>query len=121
MSVDFLMQFTLRQLDNHLLFYSDMLDSRTHTLLKAVAGDVLALSQDAVPILTGDLKASGHITDTWGSDKSIAIVYDAKNTSGDPYGRYVEYGTRFMGAQPFLMPAAQTAVENVAQHVDSLF
>jgi len=115
------MQFTLRKLDDRLLFFSDMLDSKTHKILSSVAKDVLDLSQDEVPVLTGDLKASGHITDTWGSDKSIAIIYDAENTSGYPYGPYVEYGTRFMGSQPFLMPAAQTAVENVWQHIPELF
>jgi len=115
------MQFVLRKLDDRLLYFSDMLDSKTHKILSSVAQDVLDLSQDAVPILTGDLKASGHVTDTWGSDKSIAIIYDAENTSGDPYGRYVEYGTRFMGSQPFLMPSADAAVEHVARYFPSMF
>jgi len=59
------MQFVLRKLDDRLLYFSDMLDSKTHELLKNVALDVWSLSQEAVPILTGDLKSSGHIVDDW--------------------------------------------------------
>jgi HK97 gp10 family phage protein len=57
------------------------------------AGMVLDTARDLVPVDTGDLKASGHVT-VAESGKSIAaaVSFDM------PYAGYVEYGTGLRGA-----------------------
>jgi HK97 gp10 family phage protein len=109
------MQFTLRKFNDRLGFFAGVIDANTHRIIGNAMKDALAASQAAVPVDTGALKASGHIVDTWSANKSIAIVYDATNTSGDPYGRYVEFGTRYTPSQPFLMPAAHVAEQSVRE------
>ncbi|CAB4195102.1 phge_HK97_gp10, phage protein, HK97 gp10 family [uncultured Caudovirales phage] len=37
------------------------------------------------------------------------VVVGAKNSSGAQYGRFVEFGTRYMIAQPFMAPAVREA------------
>lgn len=54
----------------------------------------------AAPSLTGALAASGHAD---GNE----VVFDATNSSGEPYGVYVEFGTHDTPAQPFLRPTEE--------------
>lgn len=82
------------------------LDQKTHDIMLEGIKATLEYTDENVPVDTGRLKASGHVVDSYESDKSVALIYDARNDSrGDPYGRYVEFGTRFMSAQPFVTPA----------------
>jgi HK97 gp10 family phage protein len=57
------------------------------------AGTVLDTAQAMVPVDTGDLKASGHVTvaDT-GKTIAAAVSFDM------PYAMYVEFGTGVRGA-----------------------
>jgi HK97 gp10 family phage protein len=114
------MQFALRTFNDRLGFFAGIVDFNTHRIISNAVDDAFRASQEAVPVDTGKLAESGHIEDTWGADKTIRIVYDAENTSGDPYARYVEYGTRFTSAQPFLMPAAQVAEAKVRARFDDI-
>lgn len=68
---------------------------------------VYDLSQEYVPVDTGDLKESGHVVEM---GSGYRLIYDAKNRSGIPYGGFVEYGTSRTPAQPFLNPAAEQAL-----------
>jgi HK97 gp10 family phage protein len=59
------------------------------------------LSQQTVPVDTGDLKRSGSITPI---TDGYEIRYDSDHAA------FIEMGTVNMPAQPFLGPAVQTAV-----------
>lgn len=88
-------------------------------IAKAVAkfyiDTVYDLSQEYVPVATGDLKDSGHIVEM---GSGYRLIYDAKNRSGIPYGGYVEYGTSRTPAQPFLNPAAEQALGTLHRNLD---
>ena len=92
-------------------------------LVVKAAFDVQRMSADMAPVQTGHLKSSIYVEPgkgnaTYGqnvegdgellpevekpkSDQEAAVAV------GAAYGIYVEMGTRFMGAQPYLMPAAE--------------
>lgn len=63
-------------------------------------------ASSAAPVRTGTLAASGHAN---GNE----VIFDAVNTSGQPYGVYVEYGTHDTPAQPFLRPTENVARERL--------
>lgn len=63
------------------------------------AEEVLAISQQLVPVDSGELKASGHVENYAGSEDAKAVVYDA------PHAVFVELGTENSPPQPFLAPA----------------
>jgi HK97 gp10 family phage protein len=60
------------------------------------------VSQERVPVRTGNLKSSGHVES--GSSLVISIIYDAG------YAGYVEHGTSNMRAQPYCEPAFQEII-----------
>lgn len=62
-----------------------------------VADAIFADSQILVPVRTGRLKESGHV-DGGHSEYTIGYTED--------YDGYVEFGTRYMNAEPYLRPAA---------------
>jgi hypothetical protein len=76
---------------------------------------VYDISQDLVPVDTGDLKDSGRVEKVGGGYR---LVYDAKNRSGQSYAGYVEYGTTRTPAQPYLNPAADAALEMLGTNLD---
>lgn len=76
---------------------------------------VYSLSQDLVPVDTGDLKASGRVQSVSGGYK---LIYDAKNSSGISYAGFVEYGTSRTRAQPYLTPAAEAALGMLAKNLN---
>jgi HK97 gp10 family phage protein len=68
----------------------------------ATARSARAIARDAAanaPVLTGVLRDSIRAERT-GDGEWVVIV-------GAPYGVHVEFGTMYMSAQPFLIPAAQ--------------
>jgi HK97 gp10 family phage protein len=69
----------------------------TQPILWYLATQVMADAKRIVPVRTGRLRASigtGHI------DGNSAVVQ-----ASAPYAGYVELGTRYMRAQPYLRPA----------------
>jgi HK97 gp10 family phage protein len=77
--------------------------------LRESVGDVAAgMEQRAralVPVRTGALQRSiGHDFPTPTSARVFAT---------QPYARFVEYGTRYMAAQPYLTPASEWGRANV--------
>jgi HK97 gp10 family phage protein len=66
------------------------------------AEEALAVMQQIAPVRTGALRRSGHIED---GAESTDIVFDPRGPKGESYAGYVEKGTRYMEAQPFMLPA----------------
>lgn len=67
--------------------------------LKETADDILDIAKQLCPVASGDLKASGHVApqgNVW------QVIFDA------PYAAFVELGTQYSAAQPFLTPAVES-------------
>lgn len=71
--------------------------------VRAGAQLLVAEGKARVPVKSGDLQGSIHVRGASGF--SASVIVDALNESGIPYGGYVEYGTSFTPAQPFMGPA----------------
>ncbi len=69
-----------------------LIDERGERLVGQIADDMRRL----VPVDTGALRSS--IEDTYVDPTGVITV-------GTDYWRYVEYGTRYMDAQPYIRPA----------------
>lgn len=69
-------------------------------LVKKAAGDVQGAAMRIVPVKTGNLKRSIMVDIAPGG-------MSAKVTANADYAPYVEYGTRYKAARPFMQPAAQ--------------
>lgn len=73
-----------------------------------LAQDCADVSARNAPVRTGELRDSheaNRISDT-----------EAEAKADGGHALYVEYGTRFMPAQPFMTPAGQTVSTNAAEH-----
>lgn len=121
--------------------FGKMADALFPILSAAVRKTAFDLQADAAanaPVDTGFLKNSIYVTtstdSTYGSggtsgkgDSSLLPPVDAPSKStvayvavGANYGIYLEMGTRFMPAQPYFYPAAETAKEQLAAVVDAV-
>jgi HK97 gp10 family phage protein len=67
--------------------------------LEEAAEEIQFLAQDLVPVDTGFLRSSIHVERI--SHLALQVRADAD------YAAYVEYGTRFMAAQPYMTPAVE--------------
>ena len=72
----------------------------TRTAVQNTAKSIAQGAQQRVPVDTGHLKAS--ITYERLDEHAALVMVKAH------YGHFVEYGTRNMGAQPYLIPAAES-------------
>ena len=81
----------------------------TKTAVQNTAKDIAAGAQRRVPVDTGHLKASLHVDKL---DDLAALV-----STDVHYAKFVEYGTRHMGAQPYLIPAAEAARKPFEQRI----
>jgi HK97 gp10 family phage protein len=67
-----------------------------HTLLERLGGEIETDAKVACPVRTGRLRDSiGHEVD----GDTVRV------TASAPYAAYVEEGTRYMAAEPYLRPA----------------
>ena len=69
------------------------MDAAAQTACRDAARDAAALARQLAPVRTGRLRASV-------AARENTVLADC------PYAAYVEQGTRFAPAQPFLLPAA---------------
>jgi HK97 gp10 family phage protein len=70
-----------------------------HRLLASWAADVKALAKQLVPVRTGHLRQS-----IYAEVREWVVNIGAEAT----YALFVEFGTRYMQARPYLYPAIQT-------------
>ena len=70
------------------------------------AHKVLADAKRLAPVDTGALRASGRVEKKGRAERHI--VFGGQGTGVD-YAEYVEYGTLYMEAQPYLRPAMMKA------------
>jgi len=75
------------------------LEAKADMIVAKAAMDIQAHAQGRAPVDTGTLKNSIQATRTGIASWRVVV--------GADYGLYVEYGTRFMGAQPYFRPAIQ--------------
>jgi HK97 gp10 family phage protein len=78
--------------------------------------------------LPGQLSSSAQFLQGWNPEAAINRLrsasglrgggrYSAEVVVGVPYGRYVEFGTAFMAAEPFLRPAMRVGGEALAKEL----
>ncbi len=79
-----------------------LINSRIAAAIEDGANEIVAIAQGLVPVRTGALKASIAAT--------LTEMYAASVSADAGHAIYVEYGTRFMAAQPFLLPAAEAVM-----------
>lgn len=80
---------------------------QTEPLLRELAEDVARDAQALAPQRTGELKTSVHVDGVYANAAYVqANARDAKDRPGEQaYAYFVEKGTSFMAAQPFMRPA----------------
>ncbi len=74
------------------------LEPRAQALIDKVSFDVQSDAQDRAPVRTGFLKSTIHV--------EVGRLLN-KVAVGAEYAIYQEFGTRFMAAHPFLVPALE--------------
>jgi HK97 gp10 family phage protein len=93
--------------ENQLPLYRRRLPKKADLVVRKSAFDIEALAKAAAPVRTGHLKNSIQATPrNIGGAAGSTNLYWEVNVGAD-YGIYVEYGTRYMGAQPYLGPAVE--------------
>ena len=92
------MSLVLRVVSNRFPEIGSALEGRVKTVVAKASFDIEARAKAIVPVDTGNLKSS--ITAEVSGTSSVVNV-------GANYAVFVEYGTRFMAAQPYLNPAVE--------------
>jgi HK97 gp10 family phage protein len=100
--------FSISVKSNRIGEVSEQLRRRARDEQLACAGRIQERAQAVVPVRTGALRASIKVetpiaTDTKPAGMRIVIV-----SANMPYAAFVEFGTRFMAARPYLRPAAES-------------
>jgi len=113
------------------------LADRANLAVGDIARDVRDLAEATAARLTGSMAASIYVTTHDGSDygertaeamalNSKAVMLEEVTPDGPneavvgvaaSHGIYVEYGTRYAPAQPFLTPAADAAIAHAPERV----
>lgn len=79
-------------------------ETRATQIIVEAAKDVLDISQQLVPVDSGDLRRSGRVEQV--SPTKVRIVYGNETVN---YAKFVEYGSANGPAQPYLTPAMAQA------------
>lgn len=101
---------TVRVVSNRLPAISAALRPAVATEVKKATFDIEARAKARTPVLTGTLR------------RSIASVFSNGGLTGTVgpsvgYSRFVEFGTRRMGARPYMRPAAEAVLPKFAEAV----
>lgn len=89
---------------------TDQLEPATKQLVATAATLIYDKTQMIVPVDTEALRNSGRIEEI---DHGYRIVYDAENSSGMSYAGFVEYGTSYTRAQPYMGPGFEQAMPEI--------
>jgi HK97 gp10 family phage protein len=81
---------------------SQEIKSQVQAMLKKFGDDIASDAARLAPVRTGHLRSSIS-AEPAGADGTVTVRASAE------YAAYVELGTRYMAAQPFLKPAVYTA------------
>lgn len=84
--------------------WAEVAEALTPALEEAATEATEAIAADArshAPVRSGELRDSIAVQPGDSGLSKLIVV-------GAPYGIYVEFGTRFMAAEPFLLPALET-------------
>jgi len=84
----------------HPLTISAEAQERAEAAVAKASHDIEGLAKRIVPVDTGNLKNSIQVQE----DGSLAATIGPR---GVEYDYYVEFGTRHMGARPYMTPAAE--------------
>ena len=101
---------TVRVVSNRLPSISQQLRPLIAAEVKTATFDIEARAKARTPVRTGTLR------------RSIASVFENGGLTGKVgpsvfYGRFIEFGTRRMGARPFMRPAAEAVLPRFAERV----
>lgn len=101
---------------NRCEYYQNRIRSGWVEAASETAQEGVQLARSIVPVRTGYLRSTiyGEVLGD-GVYPSIELGATAR------YAAYVEEGTRFMSARPYLMPAAKIATQNFIHRLQRLF
>lgn len=94
-----------------LFLFNQSISSADQRDSKFAAEEIAEYARSFAPVDTGKLRDSidTFFSATSGKAGNWGVEVTATNTSGVQYGSFVEYGTRYHEAQPFLRPAIEKA------------
>jgi HK97 gp10 family phage protein len=104
---------TIRVVSDRTAAYSDALHAAVVRQVKVSTLDGEARAKQLTPVLTGTLR------------RSIHSVFEAGGLRGIfgpsvKYARFVEFGTRHMGARPYMRPAAEHVLPRFVAQLKAL-
>lgn len=85
---------------------------RVSRAVKEGADDIVQQAKERVPRRTGALRDAIQSRPAGAAQRRVV--------AGDGevfYGRFIEFGTRFIEAEPFLVPAAEAEEDRIAERV----
>ena len=93
----------------------NILDRAIDVSLKRGALEGVRTAKSLVPVKTGELKRSIHDDGIrkLGNVAEVTIEADARGNNHEHYAGYVEFGTRYHRAQPFMRPSQDVAFDAV--------
>lgn len=107
---------------------------RVQRILQASADKILQQAQDEVPLDSGALSDSGHVSPhvedantiafdvIFGDGNGTGTIYDYGDTKlADGYAWFVELGTTKMPARPYLGPAFEEESQNIVYKLGQMF
>lgn len=83
------------------------MEGKAAEIIQKTAFDLQSRAQLYAPVDTGNLRASIQAKEVTKLHWQVIV--------GAEYGAYVEFGTRFMAAQPYLIPAADQVRDSFIQ------
>ena len=104
----------IRRAVNHLQARGNQVLSAAKEALKQGADLIVQDAKSRVPVKTGKLRDSIHAIEKEGGAVQ-ELTADAKNASGIPYGKIVEYSPKIN--RPFLKPAIDANARAVNQKI----
>jgi HK97 gp10 family phage protein len=84
-------------------------ERRVNAAVQSTAKAIVKGAKERAPVDTGHLKQS--IKAERLEDDQALVTVDTRDDRHPSYAAYQEYGTRYHGAQPFLIPAAEAERE----------